>query len=85
MSLQLKLQGKGVDKQAAYAIITRGKRAATERECPYRRNTVRWSIWITAHRYKSVSHDQIYQALKDAEAQVDWKPGEFNFEEPDND
>ena len=85
MSIQLKLRGKGVDRTAAYSIITKGKRASTERQCPYRRNTVRWSIWVTAFRNKSVSHSRIYQALQDAKAQVDWVPGEFNFEEPNDD
>ena len=77
----VRLRGRGVDRTTAYNIISRGKKGTSEHKCPYRTYTVKWSIWITAFRYKKAKHGQIYQALLDAKVNCNIKAGKMNWVE----
>jgi len=67
---KVKLKGEGISKVYAYKIIWRARRAMTREECPYRRNTVKWSVWITAFNNRSFSSDEVYNALVTAGAPI---------------
>lgn len=60
---KVKLKGYGVSEATARQIIRLAKQANSQRECPYRRSYVQWSIWVTAYRNKKLDNDAIYAAL----------------------
>ena len=66
MVRKVKLKGYGVSEKTARQIITLAKQATSQRQCPYRRSYVQWSIWVTAYRNKKLDNDAIYTALINA-------------------
>lgn len=65
-SRKVKLKGYGVSKETAKQIIHIAKQAVTQRQCPYRRGYIQWSIWVTAYRNKKMGGEDIYRALVNA-------------------
>jgi hypothetical protein len=63
MVRQVKLKGYGVSEATARQIMHLAKQATSQRQCPYRRSYVNWSIWVTTYRNKKLSNDDIYAAL----------------------
>lgn len=67
MTKKVVLKGRGVSERTARKIITLAKEATTQRQCPYRKGYVPWSIWTTAFKYKDQDTSTIYKALLKAD------------------
>ena len=65
-----KLKGPGVKGRDALAIVAAAHRALASIECPYTRNTHKWSIWQTAYRNPKVTNEQLMTALKDSGVKI---------------
>ena len=59
-----KLRGPGVKRREAHCIVAQAHRALWKRECPYTKNTHKWSIWMTAYRNPGVTNEKLFEALQ---------------------
>lgn len=66
-----KLRGPGVKKREALVIMAAAHRALDSSECPYSRNTHKWSIWMTAYRNKDFVNEVVLDALKKSGVKCD--------------
>lgn len=58
-----KLRGPGVQARETFSIMAQAHRAKGTADCPYSRNTHKWSIWMTAYRNQEASNLDVFHAL----------------------
>ena len=66
-----KLRGPGVKARETLSIIAKAHRALWVGDCPYSRNTHKWSIWMTAYRNPDAQNIEVFHALLKAGVKCD--------------
>jgi len=67
MSLNVLSSETRLRKRDIYRIMYKARKANKRYDCPYTVNTVKWSIWMTAFKYrKKEEHATVFAALQQA-------------------